>query len=132
MNDDFTPPSQAPDLRGDNSGSRAEGTLGASMIYRLCVELIALRETNNRQHKLFEQALAKSRDAVQTSFNSFAADTQRAYQQLRQEVHGEKRVSLALLNELLDVGMDLQQIVAARPRMEDVEAYARWADAVEV
>src|SRR5262249_27857946 len=67
-----------------------------------------------------------------TSFNSFAADTQRAYQQLRQEVHGEKRVSLALLNELLDLGMDLQQIVAARPRLDDPEAYARWADAVEV
>src|SRR6266446_8544805 len=58
-------------------------TLGSSTIYRLCEEVIALREINNRQHKLFEQTLQKSRDAIQVSFNSFAADTQRAYQQLR-------------------------------------------------
>jgi hypothetical protein len=107
-------------------------TLGASTIFRLCEEVIALREMNNRQHKLFDQAMTKARDEMQRSFNSFAGDTQRAYQQLRQEVHGEKRVSLALLNELLEIGMDLQHIVASRPAVNDTEAVARWADAIEV
>src|SRR5881396_2776201 len=119
MNDDFGPASLPLE---PTAVPRADPGIGTSSIYRLCEEVIALREMNNRQHKLFEQALARSRDALQTSFNSFAADTQRAYQQLRQEVHGEKRVSLALLNELLDVGMDLEQIVAARPRPDDPEA----------
>ena len=34
-------------------------TLGSSTIYRLCEEVIALREMNNRQHKVFDQTLAK-------------------------------------------------------------------------
>src|SRR6266581_2675690 len=92
-----------------------EHTIGSSTIYRLCEEIIALREINNRQHKMFEQTLAKTRDAVKSSFNSFAADTQRAYQQLRQEFHGEKRISLALLNELVEIAFDMQHIVSARP-----------------
>jgi molecular chaperone GrpE (heat shock protein) len=120
MSDDL---SQAPKL---------DPTLGSSSIYRLCEEVIALRETNNRQHKVFEQTLAKVRDALQASFNSFAADTQRAYQQLRQETHGDKRISLALLNELLDIGGELEQIVAARPQPDNPEAVTRWADAVAV
>jgi molecular chaperone GrpE (heat shock protein) len=106
--------------------------LGTSSIYRLCEEVIALRETDSRQHKFFEQTLTKVREGLQASFNSFAADTQRAYQQLRQEFHGEKRVGLAVLNELVEIGFDLERIVAARPRSEDVEAVTRWADAVEV
>jgi molecular chaperone GrpE (heat shock protein) len=113
-----------------------EITQGGSSLYRLFEAFIGLREKNERQHKLFEQALAKSRDAMQASFNSFAADTQRAYQQLRQEVHGEKRISLVLLSELMEIGFDLEQIVGARPRMdfpgEEGEAVARWADAIEV
>jgi len=112
--------------------TRADSSPWSSSVYRLCEEVIALREMNNRQHKLFEQTLAKQRDAVQASFNSFAADTQRAYQQLRQEIHGEKRVSLALLNELLDIGFDLEQIVSARPAAGDTEGLRRWADSVEV
>src|SRR5436189_5826087 len=118
MTEDFLPETSSPPARGE---TRAETTLGSSSLYRLCEEVIALRELNNRQHKLFEQTLAKTRDALQGSFNSFAADTQRAYQQLRQELHGDKRVSLALLNELLEIGLDLEQIVAARPRPEDPE-----------
>jgi len=110
----------------------ANHALGASSIYRLCEEVVALRETNNRQHKLFEQALAVSRDTLQTAFNSFAADTQRAYQQLRQELYGEKRASLALLNDLVEVGFDLERIVAARPAAEDTQAATRWAETVEV
>ncbi len=144
-----------------------EHTIGSSSIYRLCEEIIALREINNRQHKMFEQTLTKTRDAVQTSFNSFAADTQRAYQQLRQEFHGEKRISLALLNELVEIAFDMQHIVSARPLAPsplggeggvrgstepgaahavssvgqgaahavsgtDADAFARWAEAVEV
>ncbi len=111
---------------------REPSTLGASTIYRLCEEVIALRERNDRSHKVFEQSLTRARDELKQSFNSFAGDTQRAYQQLRQEVHGEKRVSLALLNELLEVGQELEHIVATRPPATDVEAVSRWADAVEV
>ena len=111
---------------------RTDHTLGSSTLYRLCEEVIAMRERNDRQHREFEKTLAKVRDALQANFNSFAADTQRAYQQLRQELQGEKRSCLALLNELLDVSMELQHIVAARPPAGDGEALARWADAVEV
>jgi hypothetical protein len=133
MNDDFsseTPRALAPAAAGD------EPTLGMSSLYKLFEAFIALREKNAREHKLFEQTLTRSRDAIQASFNSFAADTQRAYQSLRQEVHGEKRVSLALLNELLDLGIDLEHIVAARPKVqlagEAGEAMARWADSLAV
>jgi molecular chaperone GrpE (heat shock protein) len=112
--------------------AREDHTLGSSTIYRLCEEVISLREMNNRQHKLFDQTLAKARDELKSSFNNFAGLTQEAYQQLRREVHGEKRVSLALLNELLEVGIDLERIVAARPAAEDREAVARWMEAVEV
>src|SRR5438067_1547469 len=94
---------------------QAEHTPWSSTIYRLCEELIALRETNNRQHKLFEQTLTRARDSLQDGFNTFAAETQRAYQQLRHDLNGEKRLSLALLQELLEIGQDLQNIVAARP-----------------
>jgi len=97
------------------SGLPDEHTIGSSTIYRLCEEIIALREINHRQHKMFEQTLAKTRDAVQASFNSFAGDTQRAYQQLRQEFHGEKRISLALLNELVEIAFDMERIISARP-----------------
>src|SRR5207248_9723762 len=84
------------------------------------------------QHTDFDRQLNNVRDELKGSFNSFAAETQRAYQQLRQEIHGEKRVSLALLNELLEINHDLAHIVASRPKHEDAEAIARWAEAVEV
>jgi len=129
MNDEVVP--NSPDVEVPTT-PREDHTLGSSTIYRLCEEVIALREVNNRQHKLFDQTLVKTREALQTSFNSFAADTQRAYQQLRQEAHAEKRVSLALLNELLEIGQDLEGITAARPAAEDTEAVRRWMDAVEV
>jgi molecular chaperone GrpE (heat shock protein) len=134
MNDN---PPQPPPREGQAEGppptaTRPGQTLWSSSLFRLCEEVIALREMNNRQHKLFEQALSKTRDALQASFGSFTADTQRAYQQLRQEIHGEKRISLALLHELLEIGFDLEHIVAARPPTEDTQALARWADAIEV
>src|SRR5229473_7879394 len=116
MNEEM-PPAAAPEKQPETappSPPRGNSTLGASSIYRLCEEVIALRETTSRQHTLFEQKLAKARDAMQSSFNSFAADTQRAYQQLRQEIHGEKRTSMTLLNELLELSIDMEHIVAAR------------------
>src|SRR5262249_20647179 len=91
-----------------------------------------------REHKVFSQELKATRDSLRDGFNNFAAETQKAYQQLRKEVHGEKRVSLALLNELLEVGQDLHEIASARPAIKEgmtaaeVEAVARWAEAVEV
>ncbi|MCI0455757.1 MAG: nucleotide exchange factor GrpE [Gemmataceae bacterium] len=113
-----------------------EPTLGMSALYKLFEAFIALRERNERQHKLFEQSLTRQRDDIKGSFNSFAADTQRAYQQLRQEIHGDKKVSLALLNELLEFGQDLEHIVAARPQVklegEAGESMERWAHAIEV
>jgi len=155
---DFSPPDP---LRNPPGGEPIkEITQGTSSLYRLFEAFIGLREKNERQHKLFEQSLAKARDALKASFNGFAADTQRAYQQLRQEIQGEKRVALVLLNELLEIGFELEQIVAARPPTaaspltpaplpggergteegqgvgagprENVEAATRWADAVEV
>src|SRR5436190_5615256 len=130
MNDDLMP--AAPRTTTD----AAESTLGMSALYKLFEAFIALREKNERQHKLFEQTLTKTRDTIQASFNSFAGDTQRAYQSLRQEIHGEKRISIALLNELLELGFDLEHIVAARPALksagDEAEAMNRWADGVEV
>jgi len=111
-------------------------TLGTSSMYRLFEAFISLREKNERQHKLFEQTLNRMRDSLQGSFNSFAADTQKAYQQLRQEFHGEKRMSLAVLNELVDIGLELAQISSARPVVhlpgEEGAALSRWMDAVEI
>src|SRR6516164_4770222 len=129
MNDDFsseTPRALAPAAAGD------EPTLGMSSLYKLFEAFIALREKNAREHKLFKQTLTRSRDAIQASFNSFAADTQRAYQSLRQEVHGEKRIALVLLNELLEVGFDLEHIVSSRPPLDDGDGLTRWAEAIEV
>jgi molecular chaperone GrpE (heat shock protein) len=129
MNDQLPSDSHRP---LDSDIDRQVPPLATSSIYRLFQEFIALRERNDRHHKLFDQSLVKSRDSLQATFNSFAADTQRAYQQLRQEIHGEKRISLALLNELLEISQDLNHIVAARPAPEDAEAMARWAESVDV
>jgi molecular chaperone GrpE (heat shock protein) len=121
-----------PVVSSESAAQRGDASLGVSSIYRLCEEIIALRELNNRQHRMFEQTLAKTRDGLHTSFDAFTADTQRAYQQLRQELHGEKRVSLALLNELLEIGLDFLRIVAARPGIDEAAALGRWAESVEV
>jgi molecular chaperone GrpE (heat shock protein) len=129
MNDDFLPGVSG---NAEASAARELDTLGSSTLYKLCEEVIALREYDKRQLRSLEQTLNKVRDELKTSFNSFAADTQRAYQQLRQETHGEKRVSLALLNELIETAHDLRAIVAARPAFDDVEAVKRWIEAVEV
>jgi len=120
-------PSTTPALAPDDGK-----TLPASSLYRLCEEIIGLRETNARQHKLFEQSLVRSRDELQAAFNQFAADTHKAYQQLREQIQGEKRASLRLLNELLDIGLELEHIAAARPEAGEADALAKWSEAVAV
>jgi molecular chaperone GrpE (heat shock protein) len=131
MSDDFA---QEPPRSAAQSADSL--TQGMSSLYKLFEAFIALREKNERQHRLFEQSLVKTRDTLQDRFNSFEAATQNAYQQLRRELNGEKRAALALLNELLDVSLDLEHVVAAKPDLaaqgEHCEAAARWAEAVEV
>jgi molecular chaperone GrpE (heat shock protein) len=130
MNDDFLP---GPTGAEPATTSRGEHTLGSSTIYRLCEEVIQLREKNDRQHKLFDQTLTKVRSDLQASFNSFAADTQRAYQQLRQDIQGEKKFSLALLQMLLEFYQDLEHIMNNRPAdLANAEAVAGWAESVAV
>jgi molecular chaperone GrpE (heat shock protein) len=129
MNDALPSDSQG---LADNALDQDARNLGTSSLYKLFEAFIGLREKNDRQHKLFDQSLVKSRDALQGSFNSFAGDTQRAYQQLRQELHGDKRVSLVLLNELLEIHCDLQHIMVSRPLPEETQAVARWMEALEV
>jgi molecular chaperone GrpE (heat shock protein) len=110
-------------------------TLGMSSVYRLFEAFIALREKNERQHKLFEQTLNRARDNLQNSFNTFAAETQKAYQQMRQEMVGEKKFSLTLLNELLDLAIEWDHITAARPALAanaELDSIQRWMDAVEI
>src|SRR5688572_5219414 len=128
MNDDFKTPLAAQEPEAP--------TLGMSSVYRLFEAFIALREKNERQHKLFEQTLSRTRDSLQSSFNTFAADTQRAYQQLRQDTLGEKKFSLALLNELLDQAVELDHLLSAKPAAAppgpDGEPWRRWAHALEV
>src|SRR3954468_395228 len=98
---DFSPAELPP--TSSASAPLEEVTQGTSSVYRLFEAFIGMREKNERQHKLFEQTLNRTRDTLQGSFNSFASETQKAFQSLRQEIHGEKRFSLALLNELLDL-----------------------------
>ena len=132
MSDDYLsepPPPPTPTKSAPGTDGRP---IASSSLYRMAEELIALREMNNRQHKIFEKSLKEARDDLRAGFNSFAADTQRAYQQLRQEVHGEKRISLNLLTELLDICMDLEQIVGVKPKTDNPEAVALWIEAVEV
>jgi molecular chaperone GrpE (heat shock protein) len=132
MNDDFRDPARSLAAPPEPEPP----TLGMSSVYRLFEAFIALREKNDRTHKVFEQTLNKTRDTLQGNFNSFAADTQKAYQSLRQELNGEKKVSLVLFNELLELSHDLHEIVEARPKVhlagEEMEALSRWMDAIEV
>src|SRR5438552_6097483 len=109
MNDDFKAPLTSP-------ADPEAPTLGMSSVYRLFEAFIALREKNERQHKLFEQTLNRARDGLQSSFNTFAGDTQKAYNQLRQDVQGEKKFSLTLLNVILDLGIEMNHILDSRPK----------------
>jgi molecular chaperone GrpE (heat shock protein) len=128
MNDDIKALPSAPDAETPPQSM--------SSIYRLFEAFIALREKNERQHKFFEQTLKQARDSLQGSFNTFAADTQKAYQQLKQDVQGEKRFSLALLNELLDLAIELDHIVSSAPEglngSSTEETCQRWLEAVKI
>ena len=97
---------------------------------RVCAELIALRERTDRQHKLFEQTLSQTRDDLQARFDRFAGDAQHAYQMLRDELTGEKRHNLVLLNSLADLALDLQKVASAKPPLAVGSPAADWADAV--
>ncbi len=110
--------------------------VGLSSIYKLFEAFIALRERNERQHKLFEQTINRTRDSLQSNFNAFAADTQKAFQSLRGDIVGEKKFSLGLLNELLDLAIELDHILSARPAVPgsgpETDACRRWMDSIEV
>lgn len=102
-------------------------------LLRLCAEVVVLRERSDRQHKLFEQALTQARDDLIARFGQFAGDAQHAYQQLRTELTGEKRASLALFNHLLELALDLERVAAAKPPFDGASpALAGWAEGVEV
>jgi molecular chaperone GrpE (heat shock protein) len=129
MNDDFKEPLTV-------AADPEAPTLGMSAVYRLFEAFIGLREKNERQHKLFEQTLNRARDTLQTSFNTFAAETQKAYQQLKQDMVGEKKFSLNLLNELLDLAVELDHIVTAQPTVAgegpETEAVRGWIEAIAI
>jgi molecular chaperone GrpE (heat shock protein) len=124
------------DASSPSSPSAEPVTQGMSSWYKLLEAFVALREKNERQHRLFEQSLLRTRQELQESFNAFAAATQSAYQQLRRELQGEKRATLALLNDLLDIGLELEHLVAVQPNIviqgPESESVARWAEAVAV
>ena len=129
MNDDFKISLSAP-------ADPEMPTMGMSSVYRLFEAFITLREKNQREHKLFEQTLNRARDGLQSSFNTFAGDTQKAYQQLRQDVQGEKRFSLTLLNVILDLGIEMNHILESKPKHlpagPEGEAIANWLKSLDV
>lgn len=105
-------------------------TVGSNTLARLCAEVIALRERNDRQHKLFEDGLARQRDELGERFDRFAADAQSAYARLRDELTGEKRLSLALMAALVEIATDLDRVQQGRPAEDSASVAARKAQAV--
>ncbi|HLW66062.1 MAG TPA: nucleotide exchange factor GrpE [Gemmataceae bacterium] len=103
-----------------------------STIQRLCEEMIALRENMSRQLKFFEQSVRQVREESQGNFHQFVQETSRAYQQMRHELHGEKRHALSLQSELLEVSLDLTRIAASRPTTDDLKALQAWSESVAV
>ncbi len=127
MSDEIRPPAETiplppPPARG----------VAPSTTQRLIEEMIALRETTARQLKFFEQTIRQLKEESQSNFNGFVTDTTKAYQQMRQELHGEKRNALALQTELLEVSLDLTRVVSARPGDDDAKSLAAWAESVAV
>jgi molecular chaperone GrpE (heat shock protein) len=129
MNDDFTgfPGAETPAVP-----PREEHTLGASTIFKLCDEVIRLREMNNRKHQDFDRTLVKLRDELKGGFDNFAAATQKAYQDLRKETVGEKKFSMDLLMLLLEICQDLEHIMEMAPPPDDAEAIKGWMEGVAV
>ncbi|HEV3144055.1 MAG TPA: nucleotide exchange factor GrpE [Gemmataceae bacterium] len=103
-----------------------------STIQRLCEEMIALREHMSRQLKFFEQTLRQAKEENQSNFHQFVQETSRAYQQMRQELHGEKRHALALQNELLEITLDLARVAGSRPAADDPKPLQAWSESVAV
>jgi hypothetical protein len=125
MNDDSKPPVETIPMPPARS-------VAPSTTQRLIEEMIALRESTGRQLKFFEQTIRQLKEDSQANFSGFVTETTKAYQQIRQELHGEKRHSLALQSELLEVSLDLARIVSARPPDEDAATLVAWADSVGV
>lgn len=114
-------------------GTRGEQTLGSSTIFRLCEEVIQLREKNDRQHKIFDQTLIKVKDELKSLFHEFARQTQTAYGQLKQEIQGEKRFSLGLLTSLLEIYQDFEHVMRNQPTdMANVESVKGWIASMAV
>jgi len=109
---------------------RLSSSVAPSTIQRLVEEMIALREHTSRQLKFFEQSLRQAREESTTNFSQFVNETTRVYQQTRQELHGDKRVALALQNELLDIALDLARLCASRPA--DPKDLPAWSESVAV
>ena len=110
----------------------ATRSIAPATTQRLIEEMIALRETTGRQLKFFEQTIRQLKDENQTNFNNFVGETTKAYQSMRQELHGDKRNALALQNELLEVALDLARIVSARPPESDASALFAWSESIAV
>lgn len=127
-----TPAATTAPREAEKDAENLVDTLGSSTLYQLCAALIELREKNDRQHKVFDQTLGKTREALQGGFDNFANATQRAYQTLRQELNGEKRISLALLNELLEQAQDFDSILHSRPKPDDAAAVMKWMESLDV
>ncbi len=125
MSDDSTPAESIP-LTPPPRG------IAPSTTQRLIEELIALRESTSRQFKFFEQTVRQLKEESQANFTNFVTETTKAYQSMRQELHGEKRHALALQNELLEIAFDLARIASARPGGEDARALQAWAESVAV
>jgi molecular chaperone GrpE (heat shock protein) len=86
-----------------------------AMIARLTAAVLNLREesVNSQQH--IEQELARTRASLEERFARLAADTQSAYQSLRDELTGENRFGLALLNALVEQTLDLERLADSDP-----------------
>lgn len=124
--------STGPAVTGAGQSENDAQTMGSSPTFRLFHEFIRLREVGSREHRSYERQVKDVSEDLKRSFNSFAADTQRAYQQMRQEFQGEKQLTLSVLNELLEISVDLDRIAASRPAADDAEAQKGWGEAVEV
>ncbi len=110
--------------------SRIGRSVAPSTVQRLVEEFIAFRETTKAQLKFLDTTLKQSKEDAATNFTNFVTETTRAYQQMRQELHGEKRHALALQSELLEVALDLARIMSAKPAAgADLPA---WAESVAV
>ena len=110
--------------------TRIGRSVAPSTVQRLVEEFIAFRETTKAQLKFLDTTVKQAKEDSATNFTNFVTETTRAYQQMRQELHGEKRHALALQSELLEVALDLARIMSAKPATDaDLPA---WAESVAV